>query len=212
MQDGPTVQAQETDWKSIKALGLRAETYHAVELTLNTISVHKEALRFTLHPIPTNLHTAIPKTIKNWIQLTYSMEKSPSWEANRFSASQEIPRTLWNPKVHYRIYKCPSPVPILSQIDPVHALIFQFLNIILQSRPGSSKWALSLRFLQQSTVYTCTLPHTRYIPSPISLFSILSPEQYWVRSTHNYAPHYVVFSIPLTESQQESKNRLSWNL
>jgi len=65
MQDGPTVQAQETDWKSIKALGLRAETYHAVELTLNTISVHKEALRFTLHPIPTNLHTAIPKTIKN---------------------------------------------------------------------------------------------------------------------------------------------------
>jgi len=27
------------------------------------------------------------------------MEQSPSWEANRFSASQEIPRILWNPKV-----------------------------------------------------------------------------------------------------------------
>jgi len=26
------------------------------------------------------------------------MEQSPSWEANRFSASQEIPRILWNPK------------------------------------------------------------------------------------------------------------------
>ena len=29
---------------------------------------------------------------------TYSMEHSPSWEAKRFPASQEIPRILWNPK------------------------------------------------------------------------------------------------------------------
>ena len=75
--------------------------------------------------------------------LTYSTEQSPSWEANRFSASQEIPHILWNQKVHYRFHKCQPPVPILRHIDPVHASTSHFLkmhfNIILPSTPGSSK-------------------------------------------------------------------------
>jgi hypothetical protein len=50
-----------------------------------------------------------------WLYLgTYSLEQSSSWKANRFSTSQEIPHILWNPKLHYSIYKYPPPVPILS--------------------------------------------------------------------------------------------------
>jgi hypothetical protein len=41
--------------------------------------------------------------------LSYSMEQSPSWQANRFAVSQEILRILGTTKVHYCIHKCPPP-------------------------------------------------------------------------------------------------------
>jgi hypothetical protein len=37
--------------------------------------------------------------VSQYVSLTYSTVQSPSWEANWFAASQEIPRISRNPKV-----------------------------------------------------------------------------------------------------------------
>jgi hypothetical protein len=60
------------------------------------------------------------------------MEQSP-WETNRFKASQEIPRNLWNPKAHYHVHNC-----LLSQswarlIQSMPPLPTSWRTILIQS-------------------------------------------------------------------------------
>jgi hypothetical protein len=104
------------------------------------------------------------------------MEQSPSSEANRFSASQEIPRILCKPKLHRHIHKRLPPVTILSQLNPVRVPTSYFLkiylNIIHPSTPGSSGSSIFFSGFPTKTLYTPLLsPYVLPAPS-ISFFSI----------------------------------------
>jgi len=59
------------------------------------------------------------------------MEQSPSSEANNHSAKQDNTLLLWNPKVHYRVHKSLSMVPVLSQMHTVYTFTTYSLRSIL---------------------------------------------------------------------------------
>ena len=121
--------------------------------------------------------------------LTYSMVHSPSWEANWFAASQEIPHISRNPKVHYRTHKRPPTVSILGQPNPVHIPTSHLLeihpNIIHPSTPRSPHWPLSLRFPHEDPIHPPLLPHTRNMPSPS-------------HSSRFYHPHNIGWAVQIT--------------
>ena len=106
---------------------------------LESIFVH---FCLEMHPLKIN-------NVSKLLILTYSMVQSPSWAADWFAASQEIPRISRNPKVHYRTHKRQSSVPILGQPNPIHIPTTHLLeihpNTIHPSTPRSPQWFLSLR-------------------------------------------------------------------
>ena len=116
-----------------------------------------------------NIELYGPQLVENRNHLTYSMAQSPSWEANRFAASQEIPRISRNPKAHYRTHKRPPAVSILDQPNPAHIptshLLEIHLNIIHPSAPRSPQWSPSLRFPHQDPIHPPLLNQTRLMPS-----------------------------------------------
>jgi hypothetical protein len=112
---------------------LRVEYRHLCALIANIrslYSIFKEGSGWAEHSTRLMQYNELPD----------SMEQSPCWEVIRSSSSPEIPRILWNPKVHYRILRSPPCVPVMSQLNSVHAstshLLKILLNIILPLRLG----------------------------------------------------------------------------
>ena len=129
------------------------------------------------------------------------MEQSPSWEADRFLAGQEIPCILGNPKVYYRIHKCPPTVPILSQLDPVHTHphTTSWRSILILSfhlRLGLPSGLFPSGFPTKTLYRSLLFPVCATCPTHLILLNFIT-EQYLVRSTNHSAPHYIASSTPL---------------
>ena len=101
------------------------------------------------------------------------MVQSSSLEANWSAASQETPHISRNPKVHYRTHKCPPPVSILGQPNPVHIHTSHLLeirsNIIRPSTPRSPQWSPSLQFPHQDPIHPLSSPIRATCPAHLIL-------------------------------------------
>ena len=106
------------------------------------------------------------------------MAQSPSWEANRFAASQEIPRISRNPKVHCRTHKRPATDSILGQPIPVHIHTSHLLeihhNIIHPSTPRSPQWSPSLRFPQKKPIHPLSSHTQATCPAHLILLDFIT--------------------------------------
>jgi hypothetical protein len=58
---------------------------------------------------PITINLKLTENIRTDVVLMFDNPQTPSREANRSSATQEIPRILWNLKITFRIRKGPSP-------------------------------------------------------------------------------------------------------
>ena len=106
---------------------------------------------------------------------SYSMEYRPSWEADRFSASQEIPRILWNPKSSLPRSQEPATCPYLqpdrSNLCP-HPISLR--SILILSCLGLSRGLLLSGFPTKTLYVSLPFPIRATCPDHLILLDLIT--------------------------------------
>ena len=153
------------------SVAIYQQTYylaHVLQSPIKRLKVWRSMLTIYIHMLQHLKITYITHL------LTYSMVQSPSWEANWFAASQEIPRISRNPKVHYRPHKRPPPVSTWA--SPMQSMY-----------PHPTSWR---SILMLST-------HLRLGLTSGLLPSGSPPRPYTIPSPHPYVPQDLYISLSL---------------
>ena len=135
------------------------------------------------------------------------MAQRISWEANSSWASWQIPYILWNQKVHYHIHKSTPPIPVLSQINPDHAPHpTSWISILILSSYlglGLPSGLFPTGFLTKTLHAPILSPIHATYPAHLILLELIT----WIifGEYRSYAPHYVVFSTPLSPCPSEAQ-------
>jgi hypothetical protein len=123
--------------------------------------------------------------IKFTYLLTYSVQQSPSWEANRYSASQEIPRTLGTKK-------------FITEFTSAHRLSLFWASSIQSIPPYPTSWSSTLILSSQlslglasgpvlikhSSYYTCSVKTLFLLQDWILVSLVIS--SFVISSLHTY--------------------------
>ena len=144
------------------------------------------------------------------------MEQSPSWEANRFSASQVIPPNLWKPKVHYRNHKFPLPAPILSLHLVVYSQSWKYVRCFLEQAVKAQKGSRVIALLSLTSALDESR-RSRPIPNrftherdPVAVVQEGALSRKGVR--HHYIPLYPGKRKGVIVQEDDCNHEIDWRI
>ena len=106
------------------------------------IYAHTFIIEKVNHPLHTSSEVSrwmkVPDFKTSGTKICFYVGQSPSLDAKSFPVIPQIYFILWNSKVYQSIHKSPKPVPILRDIDLVHASPSHLHNIQFNSLPSTA--------------------------------------------------------------------------
>jgi len=150
--------------------------------TLKTYHTFYRNFKFTSSELrKSHQHShAVRVSLTHWrnVGLKNYTQQSHSAGTTRLSSCHEIHRILWKPEVNHHVHRSLSPVPILSQMNPIHILPSYFfmmhLSVTFPSMISSSKWPVPSGLPTKPRHAPLLSPYVLYAP-PISSSLIWSP-------------------------------------